>query len=143
MKLSELIVEALKDVAKCEADPLYEINMNFWQKKCYITDICYVCLAGAVMAKKYGAPRQTMTPSELASHLDNEEIKKLAALDDIRLYEIKGALIEFYDDVGITRAREVQHIVLRGIDEVEYNEKPNTFKINMCLIAQRLEQEGF
>jgi hypothetical protein len=52
-KPSELIRLALADLRKCEADPRYLIDMA----ECYrpvTSELCYVCLAGAVMAKTLG-----------------------------------------------------------------------------------------
>ena len=49
-KPSELIRLALADLRKCEADPRYLIDMAQWHRP-VTSELCHVCLAGAVMAR--------------------------------------------------------------------------------------------
>lgn len=51
-KLSELILLAVKDAKACEADPRYRVTIDYWHKP--FGETCYVCMAGAVMAKSLG-----------------------------------------------------------------------------------------
>ena len=50
-KPSELIRLALSDLEKCEGDSRYEVDMNEWHVPTQKGHVCYVCLAGSVMAK--------------------------------------------------------------------------------------------
>jgi hypothetical protein len=53
-KPSELILIALEDLEKCEADPIYKIDMGTWHEPLSYSK-CEVCAAGAVMAQSLGA----------------------------------------------------------------------------------------
>jgi len=48
---SELILIALEDLERCEADPRYEVDMGVWHEP-FQDSTCQVCAAGAVMAQR-------------------------------------------------------------------------------------------
>ena len=94
IKPSELIRLALSDLRKCEADPDYTTDMSSWHEPGRNT--CYVCLAGAVMAKSLGADRyHDLEPMSFA---DVEYL--LFALDHFRVGDIGSGLenLGFKDD---------------------------------------------
>lgn len=60
IKLSELIQIGLTDLERCEADPLYGINMRVWHVWASLSGDakwrCFVCMGGAIMAKSLQVP---------------------------------------------------------------------------------------
>jgi hypothetical protein len=79
---TELLNAALEDLAKCEDDPTYSVDMLRWHVPAQNnTRTCYVCLAGAVMAKTFDLP-----PDSLATPgcFDPKTHFKLKFLDMIR-----------------------------------------------------------
>ena len=90
---SQLILDALTDLRKCEADPNYAINMGIWHSGTEGNEICKVCLAGAVLAKTI---EWDINEYSVCSEKDFEDDKELAdkmiALDYFRTGEIHGAL---------------------------------------------------
>ena len=54
---SNLLLAALNDLARCEGDPRYSVDMNDWHLPDFATGICSVCLGGAVMAKSLNVLR--------------------------------------------------------------------------------------
>lgn len=86
-KPSELILCALADLEKCEADPHYKINMGLWHRKTFRE--CHVCLAGSVMAQSLGViETETVAPS---SFPEAEIRNKLYALNRIRTGDLQAA----------------------------------------------------
>ncbi len=66
-KLSALLQLALRDLKKCEKQPEYEVDMATWHERVSAMNICYVCLAGAVMAQTLGVgPGKTCLPSNFS-----------------------------------------------------------------------------
>ncbi|MFN3261229.1 MAG: hypothetical protein ACE37J_11795 [Pikeienuella sp.] len=79
-----LIRHALRDLALCEADPRYVIDMRTWHEprieglsasaweiaeagEAGVGFKCHVCLSGAVMAKTFGfRPHQSLAPIKLS-----------------------------------------------------------------------------
>jgi hypothetical protein len=61
--LSDLIQLALTCADKCAADPRYKFYMVFWHAPC--DGVCFICLAGAVIAKTLGAdPSESVLPND-------------------------------------------------------------------------------
>lgn len=87
-KFSDLLELALSDLESCEADPRFQIRMCDWLR--VKDETCYVCLAGAVMAKTLGAP---LTETSLPSFYDLYDRQKLVALDSLRLGLVETAFI--------------------------------------------------
>lgn len=97
-KLSDLILISLADLEKCENDPNYRIDMDSWHHFvsldnafASISNVCHVCLAGAVAAKSLGIP----ITADLAFQ-DEREYKKLIAIDSIRAGQFTLAFYDFY-----------------------------------------------
>lgn len=125
-KPSELIRLALGDLRKCEDDPDYIIDMISWHEPGRNT--CYVCLAGAVMAKSLGADRyHDFEPDSFA---DVEYL--LFALDHFRAGDIRSGLtnLGFPDDGFSDRV-----IIPYGIDSEKFHKQ-------MHVLADDLEKVG-
>ena len=90
-KPSELIRVALADLRKCEKDKRYGVDMGDWHSP--DGSRCYVCLAGAVMAKTLGAP---IGESKSAGSYGSAPLvsDRLCALDDFRRGEVSDGLEE-------------------------------------------------
>lgn len=89
-KMSDLLELALKDLVSCDRDGLI-ICMNVWLHKA--NDVCYVCLAGAVMYQTLHM-RPEERQSLLASDADNRyDYYKFLALDFLRIGDLENALI--------------------------------------------------
>jgi len=66
--LSGLLTLALDDLAKCDADLRYIVDMGSWHEPDR-QGRCAVCLAGAVMAKSLGYPHSSLFPSSFSGSL--------------------------------------------------------------------------
>ena len=98
---SEMILQALDDLKKCEDSPAYHIDMSSWHSD--ISGKCHVCLAGSVIAQRTDIP-----PSEEVSPADfyqyNETLyNKLCALDSFR----HGRIEEGLKALGINKPESV------------------------------------
>ena len=134
LKPSELIRTAVTDLAECELDPQYLIDMDVWHSPsvCLYGE-CRVCLAGAVMAKTLNAPSNC---SFSPYHTDLRSSNALNAIDSFREGEIDSALLWLGLDIRVI-----------GIDEwremPRYDEQPAIFKIAMYALAYDLEKVGY
>ena len=89
--LHELLELALHDFDLVLEDPAYRISMGTWHDLPPAAGTCYVCLAGAVMAKSMGLPRELRGSAYLdGSPLDVH--RKLVALDHLRTGDVGKAL---------------------------------------------------
>lgn len=138
-KLSALIRDAVDDLDKCEADPFYRIDMKQWHTPNPESGLCYVCLAGAYLAKSrhyvpaFDIDQSNADPEECAA------FDKIAALDNIRLGQIISAVEEYY---SITTDLEEEdgwgHCYVPP-----YEKDPAQFKAVVRGIAERLEAAGY
>ncbi len=139
-KLSELTLVALEYLEECEADPKYEINMDYW----YVPNKgkCKVCFVGAVMANQ--APKE-MLKGEIDPDFFEEQ-NKLEALEEIRRGWISDALKLFYGKSAAYSDLPFSYV------NVEANEYPaladmsqrnrTKWKLYMQDIAGILAEEG-
>ena len=84
LKPSQLLRLALSDIEKVSKDGRYDIDMNSWHRYEHEGEICFVCLAGAVIAKSFekGWTRE-ITPSK--KHFPNAKVTdQLVTIDLIR-----------------------------------------------------------
>ena len=137
-KPSELIRVALRDLRACEADDRYVVNM--WRWHWPTTDhrgrkVCAVCLAGAVLAKTIGAPRERrIVDYDLSKSLENG----LDALDCFRLGRIDFGLELLNFDLSALDAQWTQYA-----RESEYYESdPDEFHRRMKNLANYFESHG-
>lgn len=125
---SRLIRLALADLAKCEEDPRYVVNMTTWHDGS-TDELCEVCLAGAVMAQTIGTlPDSSTSPC----WFDDEEMA-LIALDALRVGDVSLAFDDL--DLGVP-----------PIDDREitpYEDDTEEFRTDMNRLADDLEKEGF
>lgn len=129
-KPSELIRLALNDLAKCEANPKYKIDMRVWHHSRNGT--CSVCLAGSVMAQTLNTSDfVTLVPSDF-----REERNKLAGLNEFRC----GFIILGLVCLGFHKP-EWKHKPDREI--TPYDEDPVAFVVDMHQLADDLEAEGY
>lgn len=138
-KPSALIRLALSDLAKCEADPKYIVDMCFWYAP-YVSD-CRVCLAGAVMAHSLADVTQKVIEKNGEQGDESQEIfpqdfneqGKLAALNYFRVGSIEEGLraMRIFSDPPF-----VSH------DIVSYDIDPEQFRADMHLLADDLERAG-
>lgn len=82
-KLSDLLDLAVKDCKICEKDDYYVLNMNSWHM--YDGGLCYVCMAGAVMAQTMGVPFNHTTEMK---EMPDEIYKKLSHINTMRIGSI-------------------------------------------------------
>ncbi len=88
-KLSDLLDLAVKDSQKCEKDDFYQLFMNAWHM--YDGGICYVCMAGSVLAQTMGVPfNQTIEPTKLPLDV----MDKLGDINSVRMGSVPGSVNE-------------------------------------------------
>lgn len=129
-KPSALIHVALKDLELCEADPRYEVNMADWHEPDN-DGTCYVCLAGAVMAKTCGAnPKERFDFSNFHGHTP----RKLEALDAFRVGAVEYGLelLKLKLPEGFSSHRTIS----------TYLANPPLFKMHLRRLAKDLEAVG-
>lgn len=110
-KPSALIRVALTDIELCRKDPKYDLDMNDWHRP-GIDKICYVCLAGSVMAKTL---KSIYDARFEPSRFDHETGNKLLAIDLFRLGEIVSGLEYFFNF-----ERDVDELERCGLKEPRY-----------------------
>lgn len=109
-KLSGCIRIAAEDLRSVEADPGYVIDMDTWHKQHGAggDNRCYVCFAGAVMARELGAPPdETALPEDFGRH----NRARLYALDNLRRGRVVGALrvmLYDYEEYGGYKGRDAE-----------------------------------
>lgn len=109
--LGELMTLALKDLEAVEADPNCKVSMSDWVKRDTEDGhtFCYVCLAGAVMAKTLKGFEYVMDPYAIKTHsrrrlcvddFGREWDSALKSLDWIRNGFLRPGLGVFYERVS-------------------------------------------
>ncbi len=125
---SALIRLALADLEKCEGDSRYCVVMNtVWHTPS--NNVCYVCLAGAVMAKTLRIPNDRWYSPEQSVYR-----KQLSALDAFR----SGLIARGLSYLSLTRPA----ILPRFIDIPEYCEDREAFHKAMLGLADLLESHS-
>jgi hypothetical protein len=143
---SALIVVALADLAKVEADPRYAVNMSWWHRPKDKSRRCVVCLAGAVMAKTLGSdPTKYLAPYSF----DRDVAQKLNALDAFRVGG-ESVFLGLATMSSIVPTRDVINRVLADPSSFDhllvsvpaYAKDPLGFVAAMTLLASRLREIG-
>jgi hypothetical protein len=126
IKPSELIRLALKDLEAVEQEPeTYKVCMSKWH---YSTpEKCFVCLAGAVMAKSLHA--DPLKKADPANYSD-EMCKLLYALDRFRVGDIF---------LGFYYMQLTLPIEMKSFHITPYDESPLEFKSDMNCFANYLQ----
>ena len=139
--------EALEDLGLCERDDDYEINMGTWHDPDVredgddgTEDICYVCLAGAWLAKSKYADRNAMLrPNDMGGKTK----RIMSALDELRKGNLTGAFGCRMKNTNWGLADATAWLGKSGIgpymDSIpKYEEDPAMFKTIMRDIARLL-----
>ncbi len=128
-KPSKLINLALNDLERVEKDDRYIVDMEDWHVP-EENGQCFVCLAGAVMAKTLGAPIDELTCPLYTSHE-----KELEALDNFRCGWIETALrgLGLHADIPRFKSR---------VEVRAYSDNPKQFKDDMRDMARQFERAG-
>lgn len=132
-KLSDLLDMALDDLREIEKDGRYIVNMHYWHVAVHPredTTKCYVCLAGAVLARKMNHPMVSLHPDgELP---ENEH--KLQAIDHLREGNVDLAFKELgLPDPGLHLNRDVDW----------YEDDRVAFTSNLRNLATDLRKLGY
>ena len=132
-----MIRAALADLALCEADEVYRIDMDHWHQPNHEDGLCEVCFAGAVMAKSLGADNAVqMDPGSYEGYPDTTI--KLFTLNRLREGDLARAFINLRK-VGEFHASGLPATVSITL----YEESPLHFRVDMLALADRLEKAGF
>lgn len=136
---SEAIEQAIRDLEEVENDTRYKVTMVEWHAPRGGT--CHVCMAGAVMAKRYGIPITTYaTPGYVpVQPFDTGTQMRLVGLDMFRAGRIDEGLKSFGVDKRII-ADMAHDTAYRKI--TPYDDSPWEFKRQMMKLASDLRQEG-
>mgnify|MGYP003704073883 FL=1 len=88
-KMSDLLELAIKDAQSLDPN-VYILHMDMWHHPDLDTNTCYVCLAGAVMAKELGdKPSQSIIPSDHTTVVT----EKLTAINKLRVGDVYTAAV--------------------------------------------------
>ena len=105
--LDALITMALEDIMALEGHMEYEYYPEFWHtgigtdKAPYLsTDRCQICLAGAILARRFEIPSRDEIGREVAVWMQ--------ALEEVRSGSLTNALCMFYPDMDREQARHVE-----------------------------------
>jgi len=137
-KLGDLIRLAIKDLEACESTPGYLIEMAEWHTYVPDEDICYVCLAGAVMANTLKVPRDVTDFPALYFEA------QLDALDLIRLY-LDDPMEQEWDYLAETlqpnySGLDIDSPVLDTIVAANYHNDPEQFKRSLADLADHFDE---
>ena len=109
-RLSALIELAVRDAQAVEQDPRYTLNMSQWHTPA--PGACLVCMAGAVMAKTMGAPRNAHREPERYSP---ETRWALCAINDVRIGDVFGAIASGKYPLRLSKAKTAAATRAKGI----------------------------
>lgn len=144
-KPSALIRQAVRDLQSCERSSRYWIDMHQWHTPHGDhDDVCYVCLAGSVMAQSLGSdPSEVMDPVDL----DVEDENKMLFLNSLRCGLLLD-VVEFNDAFPDHRLSEdewddlSEHISMGSLACVYSHVQPEHFHEAMLKAAKIFEEEG-
>lgn len=103
-KLWQLCELAMADMAKCEVDSGYEVLMSAWHELSVRKPICYVCLAGSVMAQTLKVDKMIECDP---SNFPDEICDKLLAINDLRAGNLWNAISLIYADKEVVMPEEL------------------------------------
>lgn len=137
MQPSALLRLALGDMDLAERHPDYEVSMYDWHGPITETDVCEVCLAGAVIAFSLdGKWSDRLGPhSFLDGSLPTRTSRYLHALDHFRCGKVTSGV----RSMGIGPS---EWPVVMGGDVVQYGEDAELFRRDMWTIVAQLEEAG-
>lgn len=156
-KLSNLILAALEDAEAVIGHPKFGLNMGRWSRLGGPRNsICYVCLAGAVMANRFHVspvmedflPGLNIdnAPSDFGDDVEN----KFLALDAVRMGDIDDAIyhvhgyvddrIDIANTIGLAFQKKFGR-ELRWGGKVTDKDWP-AFKAQLSFVARQLKKHG-
>jgi hypothetical protein len=136
---SQLLRLALKDLAEVEKMPDYRIDMTFWMRNIISMgdkEVCYVCLAGACLVRRYSADRSRVDKIINSREPEDQQIyMRMCALDCFR----QGQVAEGLRYLGFQLKPEMSYLypVMPYFQDVELA------KEDMADLAELLEAHGF
>lgn len=134
---SEAIEQAIHDLEEVESDERYLVDMGEWHSPRDSDGKCHVCMAGAVMAKRYNLPITAYaTPGYgiVLQPFDTSTQMRLCGLDMFRTGRIEEGLRLF----GVENMSHGTKYRWTKSYEVD----PTTFKRQILKLASDLRQEG-
>lgn len=162
--LGRLLYVALDDLVKCEDNPRYTIDMDYWVRAWGKSTTCSVCLGGAVLVESLGYDFRKLIDNGIGSTLFPEDLpqqsirRKLRALNFLRSGCVESAILCLHganeedllsDDLATATEAAYKDIRLarqHGINDTamtEYNrEDPSAFHEAMADLANRLKAAG-
>ena len=129
---SELLSIALEDLKLCEKDPDYKIEMNAWHNWESRKKVCYVCLAGAFLAKSHAFPKnQTFNYTNIGNNRELD--RQIHSLNMFRCGFIGAGLsfLNIVDKKGIMSQRVT-----------DYSVNPSQFKKDIVSIISTLKKNN-
>jgi len=138
-KIGDLIRLAVKDLTLCESSPKYGINMNIWHARNEEDNICYVCLAGSVMAQSLGVGlKEKKTLNQFPREIDD----KLWMLNFCRYMATRQDPLGDVND-HCTCANYDKLIESKELREAaEYRKDPGQFKTDMLHLADLMDKHN-
>lgn len=138
---SKLIRLALGDL-QAAVKAGYGVDMDAWVRKT-ASGKCTVCFAGACMVSQFGqvakmAKKAKTGEGVMPADLSDDEIKRLKALDLLRMGKIKDALLMLD-----TPNNEIPFNMKGNVCITQYDEDPKRFFEQMNEMADAFEQLGF
>lgn len=130
---SELIESAMGDLERVENDARYVIDMTKWHEPNQRTGLCSVCLAGAVMSRKFGPNSEVLMFGLDGETFDNSTLAKLLALDYFRNGSVAAGLVTMGFEDNVSQAR-------RKVTPYETN--PVYFREDMRDLVKYLRNHG-
>lgn len=130
---SVILREALDDLKLAEASDKYSIEMTDWHEYDSISDTCFVCLGGAVLAFSCDEnPRTRHDDMELSNDIQ----LKLFMLDSFRMGDIMDGLAHYHREpldplIQVDRVS----VILYFVDEAKWHK-------DMLLVIKTLEEIG-
>ena len=140
-KLSDLAELALADLNWAKRQPNYRVNMTTWHRTTPANKLCYVCLAGAVMAHTLEIPQHhDVMPADFPPNVGS----KLLALDYLRKGLITDALNMLPRNDPARLGPDAWYILGRGPDVwfVKYDKDPDKWEQWMRATIELLREHG-
>ena len=137
-KLSDLIIVAVEYLEKCEKDPRYLVDMDYWAYKGH-DGVCMVCMAGAMIVQQHPEGFKSRNCYVPLRFVMSDRLK-LCAINFVRTHRWEIAL-ECFD----YKNEEVIEALKQELDDErvsEYHNDPEKHKANMRRAAEILASHG-
>ena len=131
---AELVRDAVAALEECEADPTYEVDMDYFHVRFVTADSssCKACLAGAWAAKRRGLKGNLLLPAHAGEYAD-----ECQALDMFRQGRLRSGL----QHLGLWHGGLPYPRGLRQFIPVRrYMDSAKKFKRDLLSVAENLEK---